>query len=76
MKCLMQLALLLLFLSSCTKTEYVEIDVDPQLEIRIVDVSTTPVSGATVSLYADEGIGSADVLETQVNRISAHNESL
>ena len=54
MKSLLPLAFLILFLNACSKTEYVDIDLAPQLEIYALDVSSTPVGGATVKLYANE----------------------
>jgi len=54
MKSLIRVGILLFSLSACTKTEYVDIDVDPQLELLITDESAIPVGGADVILYDTE----------------------
>lgn len=55
MKGILQISLLaLLSLTACTKTEYVDIDVNPRLEIHIVDADGASVSDAVVKLYITE----------------------
>ena len=54
MKNLIVPSLFIFLFFSCSKTEYVDVDVDPQLEILITDISSTSVSGVTVKLYATE----------------------
>ena len=47
-------ALAIIISSGCTKKEYVEVDVAPQLEITVTDISEGPVNGARVTLYETE----------------------
>lgn len=47
--------LAIIICSDCTKKEYVEVDVAPQLEITVNDISDNPVSGASVTLFETEG---------------------
>ena len=47
-------ALAIIISSGCTKKEYVEVDVAPQLEIMVTDISDDPVSGAAVTLFETE----------------------
>lgn len=54
MKKLISLILINTLLISCTKTEYIEVDVKPKLEILVTDINNNPISGANVSLFITE----------------------
>jgi len=60
-----QVCIMAFLLSACTKTEYVDVDVNPKLEIKVTYESSAPVTGATVKLYATEDgfLDDAGVLE-------------
>ena len=44
----------LMLMAGCKKEEYLDVDVSPQLEITVVDISNNRVQGATVTLYYSE----------------------
>ncbi|MFA8434966.1 MAG: SpaA isopeptide-forming pilin-related protein [Marinifilaceae bacterium] len=48
------LCISLTIITGCSKTEYVDVDVKPQLEITVTDVSGKPVEGATTSLFSSK----------------------
>lgn len=53
-KTLLSVILCFILIAGCTKKEYIEIDVAPQLEIMVKDLSDNTIAGATVNLYSSE----------------------
>jgi hypothetical protein len=46
--------LILLLNIQCTEKEYVDVDVNPQLEVLVLDIESNFVSGVTVKLFSTE----------------------
>ncbi len=53
-KILLTIMLSIMLLAGCTEKEYIEIDVAPQLEITVKDLSDNNIAGATIKLYNSE----------------------
>ena len=53
-KILLTIMLSIMLLAGCTEKEYIEIDVAPQLEIMVKDLSDNIIAGATINLYSSE----------------------